>query len=93
MILILFPHIVFFHNKFLDLLLGTSYIFKPITASWSGYMSSIAKTQNKEKSVLSMLPMINLHATDSTALYSLLLFLEKQFQKLGSGILVVTFDQ
>ena len=40
-----------------------------------------------------MLPIINLHATDPIALSSLLLFLEKQSQKLGNDILVVTFDQ
>ena len=56
-------------------------------------MSSIAKTENKTISVVSMLPIINLHATDPIALSSLLLFLEKQSQKLGNNILVVTFDQ
>ena len=56
-------------------------------------MSSIAKTENKTISVVSMLPIINLHATDPIALSSLLLFLEKQSQKLGNDILVVTFDQ
>ena len=40
-----------------------------------------------------MLPITNLHATDLTALYSLLLFLEKQSQKLGNDTPVVTFDQ
>ena len=77
----------------MDLLWGASYFFKPITASWSGYMSSIAKTENKAKSVVSMLPIINLHATDPTALSSLLLFLEKQSQKLGNDTPVVTFGQ
>ena len=56
-------------------------------------MSSVAKTENKTISVVSMLPIINLHATDPIALSSLLLFLEKQSQKLGNDILVVTFDQ
>ena len=56
-------------------------------------MSSIAKTENKTISVVSMLPIINLHATDPIALSSLLLFLEKQSQKLGNDVLVVTFDQ
>ena len=56
-------------------------------------MSSIAKTKSKAKSVVSMLPITNLHATYLTALYPLLLFLEKQSQKLGKDTPVVTFDQ
>ena len=77
----------------MNILWGASYVFKPITASWSGYKSSIAKTENKAKSAVSMLPIINLHDTDPTALYLLLLFLEKQSQKLGNDTPVVVFDQ
>ena len=72
---------------------GVFHVFKPITTSWSGYMSSIAKTENKGKSIASTLPIINFHATDPTALYSLLLFLEKQSQKLGNDTPVLIFDQ
>ena len=73
------------YSKFLDLQRSTSYAFKPITASWSGYMGSIAKTANKAKSVVSMLPIMKLHAIDP--------ILEKQFQKLNYDTPVVTFNQ
>ena len=49
--------------------------------------------ENKSKSVVTKLPIINLHATNPTALYSLLLFLEKQYQKLGNDTPAVTFKQ
>ena len=48
-------------------------------------MGSIAKTANKAKSVVSMLPITKLHAIDP--------FLEKQFQKLNYDTPVVTFNQ
>ena len=40
-----------------------------------------------------MLPIIDLHATDLTALYSLLLFVEKQGRNLNVALPCATFDQ
>ena len=56
-------------------------------------MSSTSVVETCSKSIVSMLPIIDLHATDPTALYSLLLFLDEQSRKLGTGTPVVTFDQ
>jgi hypothetical protein len=44
-------------------------------------------------SKVSMLPVINLHATDFNALYSLLTFIVRQSEKLQLGMPCVTFDQ
>ena len=55
-------------------------------------MSLINKTKTQSKSHVMMLPIIDLHATDMTALYSLLLFIEKQCKTLKE-IPCVTFDQ
>ena len=49
--------------------------------------------EKRSKSVVSILPIIDLHATDPNALYSLLLFLDEQSRKLSTGTPVVTFDQ
>ena len=79
--------------RFVDLLWSSSYLFKKMCPSWSGYMSSTTKGKALPKSHISMLPIIDLHATDPTALYSLLLFLSEQCTKLKIKIPCVTFDQ
>ena len=61
--------------------------------SWSGYMSSTFNGQTLPKSRVTMLPIIDLHATDPTAIYSLLLYLINQSKKLKIKIPCVTFDQ
>lgn len=61
--------------------------------SWSGYMSSTFNGQVSPKFRLSMLPIIDLSATDPTALYSLLLFLKEQCKKLNIKVPCITFDQ
>ena len=80
--------------RFVDLLWSTGYIFKDSCPSWSGYMSSkVNDDKVLPKSYVSMLPTIDLHATDTTALYSLLSFLESQCKKLNVPMACVTFDQ
>ena len=80
--------------RFVDLLWSTGYIFKDSCPSWSGYMSSkVNDDKVLPKSYVSMLPTIDLHATDTTALYSLLSFLEGQCKKLNVPMACVTFDQ
>ena len=56
-------------------------------------MSSRLNGQVLPKSHISMLPIIDLHATDPTALYSLLLFVSEQCTKLNIKVPCVTFDQ
>ena len=56
-------------------------------------MSSSCNGQVSPKSRVSMLPIIDLHATDPTALYSLLLFLKEQCKKLNIKVPCITFDQ
>ena len=80
--------------RFVDLLWSTGYIFKDSCPSWSGYMSSkVNDDKVLPKSYVSMLPIIDLHATDTTALYSLLSFLEEQCKKLNVPMACVIFHQ
>ena len=79
---------------FVDLLWSTRNIFKHSCPGWSGCMSSkVNDDKILPKSYVSMLPIIDLHATDNTALYSLLSFLEEQYKKLNVPTACVTFDQ
>ena len=79
---------------FVDLLWSTGYIFKDLCPSWSGYMSSEVNSDKVlPKFYVSVLPITDLHATDTTALYSLLSFLEEQCKKLNVSMACVTFDQ
>ena len=51
--------------RFVDLLWSTGYIFKDLCPSWSGYMSSkVSDDKVLPKSYVSMLPAIDLHATE-----------------------------
>ena len=79
--------------RFVDLLWSTGYIFKDSCPSWSGYMSSkVNDDKVLRKSYVSVLPIIDLHATDTTALYSLLSLLKEQCKKLNVPMACVTFD-
>ena len=60
---------------------------------WSGYMRWAANTAILEESYISLLPIIDLHATDSSALYSLLSFVTEQGKILNADMPCVTFDQ
>ena len=53
-------------------------VFLEKQTSWSGYMSVKADAQQLEKSVVTMLPVINLSASNMTALHSLLCFVVEQ---------------
>lgn len=79
----------------MDILWNCAYIFNKPTPSpsWSGYMSSVVKAGPQTKSIVTMLPIINLSATDLNALYSLLTFLTEQSSKLNLPMPAVTFDQ
>ena len=56
-------------------------------------MSTVCNEKLQSKSVVTMLPIINLHATDMTALYSLLCFVTEQSKKLALPTPTITFDQ
>ena len=82
------------HPRFIDLLWNCSYCFKSLSPSWSVYMSLVSSNQPLPTSVVTMLPIIDLHATDPTALYSLLCFISNQCSKLNVPTPPsVTFDQ
>ena len=80
-------------SRFVHLLWNSSYIFKETCPGWVGYMRSITKSGGQSKFYVTMLPIIDLNATDLTALYSLLLFVEKQSKNLNVAPPCVTFDQ
>ena len=61
--------------------------------SWSGYMSQATNTEILKESCILLLPIIDLHATDPSALYSLLLFVTEQCKILNVDMPCVTFDQ
>ncbi|XP_066929545.1 uncharacterized protein [Clytia hemisphaerica] len=79
--------------QYIDLLWTSSYLFKSMCPSWSGYMSATFNGQPLPESHVTMLPIIDLHATDPSALYSLLLYLIDQSTKLNIQVPCVTFDQ
>ena len=64
-------------KSFINLLWSCSRVFLEKRTSWSGYMSIKAAAQTLEKSVATMLPVINLSATNMAALHSLLCFVVK----------------
>ena len=72
--------------SFIDLLWNTSYIFKPFPHSWSSYMSKVFSNEVQPKSIVTML-LINLHATNMNALYSLFSFIKLDV------VNAITFDQ
>ena len=80
--------------SFIDLLWNTSYFFKSLPPSWSGYMSKVSSNDVPPKSIVTMPPIINLHATDMNALYSLLSFIPDQSKNLHvANPPNVTFNQ
>ena len=73
---------------------GIHHVFKALPPSWSGYMSKVSSNEVLPKSIVTMLPIINLHATDMNALYSLLSFISDQCRKRNVvNPPAVTFDQ
>ena len=61
--------------------------------SRSGYMSRATNTAVLEESHISLLSIIDLHATDPSALYLLILFVTEQCKILNVDMPCVTFDQ
>ena len=66
---------------------------KPMPELVTGYMSTVVTDQHFAKSYITMLPIINLPATDMTALHSLLVFVTEQSSKLNVPTPTITFDQ
>ena len=63
------------HDCSIDILCNCAHVFNKSCSNWSGYMSSLKRNNHPlTKSVITMLPLINLHATDKTTSYSLLSF-------------------
>ena len=63
-----------FHNNFSNLIWNCSRIFLRQCPNWAGYMSTKLTNQTLRKSLVTMLPIINVSATDTTALHLLLCF-------------------
>ena len=82
-----------FKASFINLLWSCSRVFLEKRTSWSGYMSVKADAQPLEKSVVTMLPVINLSATNMTALHSLLCFVVEQSKNNKLPTPSITFDQ
>ena len=80
-------------HKFINLMWSCAHIFEDNCPGWSGYMSSFKNNPQSRKSSVTMLPIINLPATDMTAIFSLLSFIEEQTKKTKFTTTVVTFDQ
>ena len=78
----------------IDILRNCAHVFNKSCPNWSGYMSSLKINDHPlTKSVITMLPVINLHATDTTALYSLLSFVTDQSRKFDVATPSIIFDQ
>jgi 5'-3' exonuclease len=82
-----------FSHCFTNLLWTCAHVFTKQCPSWSGYMSTIVTDQHLGKSYVTMLPIINLPATDMTGLHSLLFFVTEQSSKLNVPTPTITFDQ
>ena len=67
-----------------------STVLKP---NWNGYMQDAAKGSYQSQSKTVMLPIIDLKPTDKTCIYSTILFVIEQSQKLGIVMPSITFDQ
>ena len=80
--------------SFIYLLWNTSYVFKSLPPSCSGYMSKLSNNDVIPKSIVTMLPIISLDATDMNALSSLLSFISDQSKNVDLvNPPTVTFDQ
>ena len=60
---------------------------------WSGFMTDISVGDYPGKSYVNFLPIIDLDPTDMTCIFSTLLFVIDQSEKLRIQTLVITFDQ
>ena len=55
-------------TRYIDLLWNISHVFKALSPSWPGYTSKASSNKVLQKSIVTMLPIINLHDTDKEAL-------------------------
>lgn len=87
------PEIVNFgHN--IDLLWQTAQMFPTESRpNWSGFMQTYSNGEHPGKSVITLLPIINLKPSDETCLYSTLLFVTELCNHYGMGTPCITFDQ
>ena len=79
--------------SFINLLGSCCRIFLERRTSCSGYMSVKVDAQPLKKSVVTMLPVINLSATNMTALHSLLCLVVEQSKNNKLPTPSITFDQ
>ena len=82
-----------FKASFINLLWSCSRVFLEKRTSWSGYMSVKADVQPLEKSVVTVLPVINLSGTNMTALHSLMCFVVEQTKNNKLPMPSIIFDQ
>ena len=82
-----------FNASFTNLIWNCAHVFQKQCPNWSGYMSLKTNGTLKEKSYVTMLPIINLPATDMTSLYSLIVFVTKMSEKFNTPAPTITFDQ
>ena len=82
-----------FSHSLTNVVCGISRLITEGSANWAGYMSSLPKHSVLQKSVVSMLPIINLPSTDVNALYSLLVYVSDQCSRLDVPMPTITFDQ
>jgi hypothetical protein len=61
--------------------------------NWSGYMRTNCIGEHLPAAQIRMLPIIDMDPLDETCIYSTLLFVEKQSEKLQGRVPCITFDQ
>ena len=81
-------------EKHIDLLWEISFTFhQPSRPGWSGFMQAYRSEEYPGKSEVVLLPIINLNPSDSSCIYSTLLFVIAQSKKANNGSRSITFDQ
>ena len=67
----------------IDLLWHTAHFFKKCRPGWSGYMSDVSVGQHDGKADFTMLPIIDVDPNDMSCIYSTLMFINNQAEKLN----------
>ena len=81
------------HTEKINLLWHTAYFFKRCRPGWSGYMSDVSVGPHNGKADFTMLPIIDMDPNDMSCIYSTLMFIQSQAEKLDVETPCVTFDQ
>ena len=76
-----------------DIIWVCNRLCKPDSPSWAGFMSITSRSEPKSSSIVTMLPIIDLNASDPNSLFSLLSFIVEQCHKYNIPETAVTFDQ